>query len=106
LRSVGTQVISLVPLPNVWVIANYKETQMTNIRTGQKARVTVDAFPGKVLGCMGTMRAPVSAAFNGSARRKDKDARKMLDLIRAKRREEARGLTDVCRGLLNSSPDE
>jgi membrane fusion protein, multidrug efflux system len=36
--SVGTQVISLVPLPNVWVIANYKETQMTNIRTGQKAR--------------------------------------------------------------------
>ncbi|MGB6283999.1 MAG: HlyD family secretion protein [Xanthobacteraceae bacterium] len=47
--SVGTQVISLVPLPNVWVIANYKETQMTNIRTGQKARVTVDAFPGKVL---------------------------------------------------------
>ena len=27
--SVGTQVISVVPLPNVWVIANYKETQMT-----------------------------------------------------------------------------
>jgi membrane fusion protein (multidrug efflux system) len=47
--SVGTQVISLVPLPNVWVIANYKETQMTNIREGQSARVTVDAFPGKVL---------------------------------------------------------
>jgi membrane fusion protein, multidrug efflux system len=47
--SVGTQVISLVPLPNVWVIANYKETQMTNVRTGQNARVTVDAFPGKAL---------------------------------------------------------
>jgi membrane fusion protein, multidrug efflux system len=47
--SVGTQVISLVPLPNVWVIANYKETQMTNIRSGQRARVTVDAFPGKVM---------------------------------------------------------
>jgi membrane fusion protein (multidrug efflux system) len=47
--SVGTQVISLVPLPNVWVIANYKETQMTNVRGGQRARVTVDAFPGKVL---------------------------------------------------------
>jgi membrane fusion protein (multidrug efflux system) len=47
--SVGTQVISLVPLPNVWVVANYKETQMTHIRTGQTARVTVDAFPGKVL---------------------------------------------------------
>jgi membrane fusion protein, multidrug efflux system len=47
--SVGTQVISIVPLPNVWVIANYKETQMTRIRLGQAARVTVDAFPGVVL---------------------------------------------------------
>jgi membrane fusion protein, multidrug efflux system len=33
--NVGTQVIAVVPLPNVWVIANYKETQMTNIRLGQ-----------------------------------------------------------------------
>ena len=47
--SVGTQVLSVAPLPNVWVIANYKETQMTNIRVGQKASVTVDAFPGAVL---------------------------------------------------------
>jgi membrane fusion protein, multidrug efflux system len=47
--SVGTQVITLVPLPNVWVIANYKETQMAHIRIGQPARVTVDAFPGVVL---------------------------------------------------------
>jgi len=47
--SVGTQVISVVPLPNVWVVANYKETQMTHIRIGQTARVTVDAFPGVVL---------------------------------------------------------
>jgi len=47
--SLGTQVISLVPLPNVWVIANYKETQMTRIRLGQAARVTVDAFPSVVL---------------------------------------------------------
>ena len=47
--SVGTQLISIVPLPNVWVIANYKETQMTHVRIGQSARVTVDAFPGIVL---------------------------------------------------------
>jgi membrane fusion protein (multidrug efflux system) len=47
--SAGTQVISLVPLPNIWVIANYKETQMTRVRLGQPARVTVDAFPGAVL---------------------------------------------------------
>jgi membrane fusion protein, multidrug efflux system len=47
--SVGTEVISVVPLPDVWVIANYKETQMTRIRIGQPAHVTVDAFPGKLL---------------------------------------------------------
>jgi membrane fusion protein, multidrug efflux system len=43
--NVGAQVIAVVPLPNVWVIANYKETQMTNVRLGDPARVTVDAFP-------------------------------------------------------------
>ncbi len=47
--NVGTQVISVVPLPNLWVVANYKETQMTRVRAGQPASVTVDAFPGMVL---------------------------------------------------------
>ena len=60
--SVGTQVISLVPLPNVWVIANYRETQMTNIRAGQRARVTVDAFPGKVLHGQVDSWSPASGA--------------------------------------------
>jgi membrane fusion protein (multidrug efflux system) len=43
--NIGTQVIAVVPLPNIWVVANYKETQMTNIRAGQPARIAVDAFP-------------------------------------------------------------
>jgi membrane fusion protein, multidrug efflux system len=43
--NVGTQVIAVVPLPNIWVTANFKETQMTNIRVGQPARIAVDAFP-------------------------------------------------------------
>jgi membrane fusion protein, multidrug efflux system len=47
--NIGTQVIAMVPLPNIWVIANYKETQMTHVRLGQPARVTVDAFPNLVL---------------------------------------------------------
>ena len=47
--SVGTEVISIVPLPNVWVIANYKETQLERVRIGEPARVTVDTFPGVVL---------------------------------------------------------
>jgi membrane fusion protein, multidrug efflux system len=47
--NVGTQVIAVVPLPNIWVIANFKETQMTNIRAGQPARIAVDAFPDLTL---------------------------------------------------------
>ncbi len=43
--NIGTQVIAIVPLPNIWVTANFKETQMTNLRGGQTASVTVDAFP-------------------------------------------------------------
>src|SRR5262249_47465508 len=43
--NVGTQLIAVVPLPLVWVIANYKETQMTDVRLGNTAQVRVDAFP-------------------------------------------------------------
>jgi len=46
---VGGQVTALIPLPNVWVIANYKETQLTHMAAGQKAEVQVDTFPGRVL---------------------------------------------------------
>jgi membrane fusion protein (multidrug efflux system) len=43
---VGTQVISVVPLDTVWVVANYKETQLTRVAIGQSADITVDSFPG------------------------------------------------------------
>ena len=43
--NVGTQVIAVVPLPNIWVIGNFKETQMTNVRLDQPAQISVDAFP-------------------------------------------------------------
>jgi membrane fusion protein (multidrug efflux system) len=46
---VGGQVTSLTPLPNVWVIANFKETQLTHMAVGQKARIRVDTFPGRTL---------------------------------------------------------
>jgi membrane fusion protein (multidrug efflux system) len=46
---VGGQVTTLIPLPHLWVIANYKETQLTHMAVGEPARVTVDTFPGHVL---------------------------------------------------------
>ena len=45
----GTQVISVVPLHNVWAIANYKETQLTHVKVGQRAEITIDTFPGLVV---------------------------------------------------------
>ena len=41
----GTQLLSLVPLPRVYVTANFKETQLTRMRPGQRAEVSVDAYP-------------------------------------------------------------
>ncbi len=46
---VGTQIITLTPLPHVWVIANYRETQLTHMAVGERAEVRVDAYPGVVL---------------------------------------------------------
>ena len=48
LVSPGTQVISLVE-NTIWVQANYKETQLTNMSKGDAAEITVDTFPGVVL---------------------------------------------------------
>jgi len=45
----GAQITTLTPLPHVWVIANYKETQLTHMAAGQKAEVAVDSFPGHTL---------------------------------------------------------
>jgi membrane fusion protein (multidrug efflux system) len=47
LVSPGTQVISLVQ-SDMWVQANYKETQLRHIRPGDPAEIRVDAFPGIV----------------------------------------------------------
>jgi len=46
---VGGQITTLTPLPRIWVIANYKETQLTHMAVGEKAKVTVDTFPGHTL---------------------------------------------------------
>lgn len=48
LVSPGTQVLSLVQR-QIWVQANYRETQLQHIRTGDAAEIRVDAFPGLVL---------------------------------------------------------
>jgi membrane fusion protein, multidrug efflux system len=44
---VGQALLAIVP-PQRWVIANFKETQMTHIHPGLKVSISVDAYPGVV----------------------------------------------------------
>ncbi|MGA8093263.1 MAG: HlyD family secretion protein [Steroidobacteraceae bacterium] len=62
LVGIGTQITTLTPLPKVWVIANYKETQLTHMAVGQKARIRVDTFPGHTLRGHVQSFAPASGA--------------------------------------------
>jgi len=44
----GTSLMSIVPLDQLWVDANFKESELRNIRVGQPARVEADMYGGKV----------------------------------------------------------
>lgn len=43
----GQQLIAIVGSSELWVVANFKETQLEHMRPGQPVIITVDAFPGK-----------------------------------------------------------
>jgi membrane fusion protein (multidrug efflux system) len=42
----GTQLIAVVPASAAYIIANYKETQLTDVRPGQPVSIAIDMFPG------------------------------------------------------------
>jgi membrane fusion protein (multidrug efflux system) len=43
----GTQLMSVVPTAAAYIVANYKETQLTHVAAGQSVRIKVDMFPGQ-----------------------------------------------------------
>jgi membrane fusion protein (multidrug efflux system) len=45
----GQPLLAIVPLTDVWVEANFKETQLRHMRPGQPATLHVDAYPGAML---------------------------------------------------------
>jgi membrane fusion protein, multidrug efflux system len=61
---VGQALMALVP-PQVWVIANFKETQLRSMRPGQPATISVDAYAGlKLQGEVDSIQAGSGAAFS------------------------------------------
>jgi membrane fusion protein (multidrug efflux system) len=43
----GQPLMAVVALDDIWIVANYKETEMGAIRPGQDVRIKVDSFPGR-----------------------------------------------------------
>ena len=41
----GTQLMAVVPLDGVYIVANFKETQLTDVRPGEPVEISVDTFP-------------------------------------------------------------
>ena len=46
--SPGTPLMAVVPLDRVWIDANFRETQLADIRVGQPVTITTDAYGGSV----------------------------------------------------------
>ncbi len=61
----GQPLFAIVRLEDTWVVANFKETQLKNIRPGQPAEISVDAYGGrKFKGHVDSIAAATGAKFS------------------------------------------
>ncbi len=61
----GQPLMALVPLNDIWIVANYKETEIGNIRPGQEVSFTVDSYPGKTFqGKVDSIMAGTGVSFS------------------------------------------
>jgi len=61
----GQPLLAIVPLQDVWVVANFKETQLARLRPGMKASIEVDGYPDKsYTGTIESMSAGTGARFS------------------------------------------
>jgi membrane fusion protein (multidrug efflux system) len=62
---VGQEMLSIVPLKDVWVTANFKETQLDHMRPGQSVEIKVDALGGqKFRGTVTSIGGATGARFS------------------------------------------
>jgi len=60
----GQSLFSVVTSDDKWVVANFKETQLNKMKVGQKAEITIDAFPGHTFtGKVSSFAAATGARF-------------------------------------------
>jgi len=57
--------MAIIVLSDIWLTANYKETQLKNVKKGQKVLIKVDTYPGKIFtGRVDSIMAGTGAAFS------------------------------------------
>jgi membrane fusion protein (multidrug efflux system) len=62
--AVGQQMMAIVPLDDLWVTANFKETQLKNMRVGQKVKLSVDAYGRDYNGTVESIAGASGAKFS------------------------------------------
>ena len=62
--SPGQPLMAIVPLDTIWVTANFKETQLTDMKPGQKARIHVDTYGREYDGHIDSIAAATGARFS------------------------------------------
>ncbi|WP_420263783.1 HlyD family secretion protein [Candidatus Magnetominusculus dajiuhuensis] len=61
----GQPLMAVIALDDIWVVANYKETQLSKIRPGQRVEIKVDAYPGKIFkGKVDSIMSGTGAVFS------------------------------------------
>ena len=58
----GASLLDIVPVNDLWVVANFKETQLAQVSPGQRARITIDGLPDQVFEGIVDSFAPASGA--------------------------------------------
>lgn len=61
----GQSLMAVVPLDDIWITANYKETQLETVKPGQTVNIKVDTYPNKVFhGKVDSVMAGTGAVFS------------------------------------------
>jgi membrane fusion protein (multidrug efflux system) len=62
--SPGQQLLAIVPLDDIWVTANFKETQLKNVRPGESVEIYVDAYGREYSGFVESIAGGTGAIFS------------------------------------------
>lgn len=58
----GVPLLDIVPVDDLWIVANFKETQLAHVRPGQAVRITIDGVPDAAFAGVVDSAAPGSGA--------------------------------------------